>query len=49
MCVVGGTSLRAAEILAKKGVVAQSLTGGIMNLAELHNRSADELVQVANE
>ena len=49
VCMVGGTSLRAAEILAKKGVVAQSLTGGIMNLAELHNRSADELVQVANE
>ena len=49
VCMVGGTSLRAAEILTKKGVVAQSLTGGIMNLAELSNRSADEMVQVASE
>ena len=48
VCMVGGTSLRAAEILTKKGVVAQSLTGGIMNLAELSNRSADEMVQVAS-
>ena len=49
VCMVGGTSLRAAEILTKTGVVAQSLTGGIMNLAELSNRSADELVEVASE
>jgi len=49
VCMVGGTSLRAAEILTKKGVIAQSLTGGIMNLAELSNRSADEMVQVASE
>ncbi|MBO0888592.1 pyridoxal-phosphate dependent enzyme, partial [Candidatus Bathyarchaeota archaeon] len=30
VCMAGGTSLRAAEILTKKGVAAQSLTGGIM-------------------
>jgi cysteine synthase len=49
VCMAGGTSLRAAEILTKKGVGAQSLTGGIMNLAQSTNRSPDELVQVAAE
>ena len=47
VCMVGGTSLRAAEILTKKGVGAQSLTGGIMNLAQRSSRTPDELVQVA--
>jgi cysteine synthase len=49
VCMAGGTSLRAAEILTKKGVGAQSLTGGIMNLAQSTNQSPDELVQVAKE
>jgi cysteine synthase len=49
VCMAGGTSLRAAEILTKKGVGAQSLTGGIMNLAQLNNLSPEELVQVASE
>ena len=49
VCMAGGTSLKAAEILTKKGVGAQSLTGGIMNLAQLNSRSPDELVQVATE
>ncbi len=47
VCMAGGTSLRAAEILTKKGVGAQSLTGGIMNLAQSSRLSPDELVQVA--
>jgi cysteine synthase len=49
VCMAGGTSLRAAEILTKKGVGAQSLTGGIMNLAQSTILSPDELVQVATE
>lgn len=49
VCMAGGTSLKAAEILTKKGLGVQSLTGGIMNLAQLNSRSPDELVQVATE
>lgn len=49
VCMAGGTSLRVAEILAKKGLVAQSLSGGIMNLAQTLNKAPDELVQVAQE
>jgi cysteine synthase len=49
VCMAGGTSLRAAEILTKKGVGAQSLTGGIMNLAQSTAQSPDELVEVATE
>jgi len=49
VCMAGGTSLRAAEILTKKGLGAQSLTGGIMSLAQSNNRSPDELVKVASE
>lgn len=48
VCMAGGTSLRIAEILTKKGVGAQSLTGGIVNLAQLTKRSPDELVQIAS-
>jgi cysteine synthase len=49
VCMAGGTSLRVAEILAKKGIVAQSLTGGIMNLAQSSGKGPDQLVQVARE
>jgi cysteine synthase len=49
VCMAGGTSLRAAEILTKKGIGAQSLTGGIMNLAQSNRLSPDELVQVAQD
>jgi len=49
VCMAGGTSLRAAEILTKKGLGAQSLTGGIMSLAQSNNRVPDELVKVASE
>ncbi len=49
VCMAGGTSLRVAEVLAKNGVVAQSLTGGIMNLSQTNNRQPEDLVQVATE
>ena len=47
VCMVGGTSLRVAEILAKKGIGAQSLTGGIMNLAQSADKGPDDVVEVA--
>ena len=47
VCMVGGTSLRVAEILAKKGIAAQSLTGGIMNLAQSAEKNPDSVVEVA--
>ena len=49
VCMAGGTSLRVAEVMAKKGLVAQSLTGGIMNLAQSSDKGPDALVQVARE
>jgi cysteine synthase/rhodanese-related sulfurtransferase len=49
VCMAGGTSLRVAEVLAKNGVGAQSLTGGIMNLSQTNNRQPEDLVQVATE
>jgi cysteine synthase/rhodanese-related sulfurtransferase len=49
VCMAGGTSLRAAEVLAKNGVGAQSLTGGIMNLSQTSNRQPEDLVQLATE
>ena len=47
VCMAGGTSLRAAEIMTKNGIGAQSLTGGIMNLAQTNNSSPDELVEMS--
>lgn len=47
VCMVGGTSLRVAEIFAKKGIGAQSLTGGIMNVAQSANKGPDDIVEVA--
>jgi cysteine synthase A len=49
VCMAGGTSLRVAEVLTKNGIVAQSLTGGIMNLSQSNNRQPEDLVQVARE
>ena len=49
VCMAGGTSFRVAEVLAKNGIPAQSLTGGIMNLSQSNNRRPEDLVQVAAE
>src|SRR5437899_12600921 len=49
VCMAGGTSLRVAEVLAKNGVGAQSLTGGIMNISQHNNRQPDDLDQAATE
>ena len=47
VCMVGGTSLRAAELLGAKGIRAESLTGGIAGLAEASRKEPPELVQLA--
>jgi len=44
---VGGTSLRAAELLGAKGIRAESLTGGIAGLADAGRKEPSELVQMA--
>ena len=49
VCMVGGTSLRAAELLGAKGIMAQSLTGGIAGLAEASGKEPPELVQLASD
>ncbi len=47
VCMVGGTSLRMAELLGARGISAQSLSGGIASLAETSNKEPPELVQLA--
>jgi len=47
VCMVGGTSLRMAELLGAKGIPARSLSGGIASLAETSNKEPPELVQLA--
>jgi cysteine synthase A len=49
VCMVGGTSLRVAELLEPKGIVAQSLTGGITGLPAASSREPPELIQLAVE
>jgi cysteine synthase/rhodanese-related sulfurtransferase len=49
VCMMGNTSLRAAQTLAQKGVVAESLTGGISALSQGKGKQISELVQMATE
>jgi rhodanese-related sulfurtransferase len=49
VCMAGGTSLRVAQILAAKGILGQSLTGGIMSLSENSKKQPSDLVQMARE
>jgi rhodanese-related sulfurtransferase len=49
VCMAGGTSLHAAEILAKSGVKAQSLAGGITDPRISNGRGVPGLVQPATE
>jgi cysteine synthase/rhodanese-related sulfurtransferase len=49
VCMVGSTSLRVAQLLAKAGIEAESLTGGIMGVPEAGGRHPSEIVQVAIE
>ncbi len=49
VCMAGGTSLRVAQVLAKKGIEAASLAGGIMSLSESSKKDPQDLVQIAAE
>jgi cysteine synthase len=46
---MGNTSLKVAEVLAEKGIVAESLTGGISALSQDKGKQISELVQIATE
>ena len=46
---MGNTSLRAAEVLAEKGIAAKSLTGGISALSQDKGKELSELVRIATE
>jgi cysteine synthase/rhodanese-related sulfurtransferase len=49
VCMMGNTSLMAAKVLAGKGIVAQSLTGGISALSQEKGKPISELVRMATE
>lgn len=49
VCMAGGTSLRVAELLGTKGIVAQSLNGGITGLPAAGRREPPDLIQLAVE
>jgi cysteine synthase A len=49
VCMMGNTSLKVAEVLAEKGIVAESLTGGISALSQDKGKQISELVQIATE
>ena len=49
VCMAGNTSLMASKVLAKNGITAQSLNGGITGLPEGRGRHPAEFVRVATE
>jgi cysteine synthase A/cysteine synthase B len=49
VCMMGNTSLRVAQALGQKGIVAESLTGGINTLSQGKGKQISELVQMATE
>src|ERR671923_2439441 len=49
VCMMGNTSLRVAQVLAEKGIVAESLTGGISALSQGKGKQISELVRMATE
>ncbi len=49
VCMVGNTSLTVAKLLAKEGIEAESLTGGIMGLPKTDARHPSEIVRLASE
>lgn len=49
VCMAGNTSLMATKVLASKGIVTQSLNGGISELPEAKNKSPGEFIRVATE
>ncbi len=49
ICMAGNTSLMAAQVLASKGIVTESLNGGITNLPEGQSKNPSEYIQIAKE
>lgn len=49
VCMMGNTSLKVAQELSPKGIVAQSLNGGIETLSEGKSKQMPELVRMATE
>ena len=49
ICMAGNTSLMAAQVLASKGIVTESLNGGITNLPEGQGKNPGEYIKVAKE
>ena len=49
VCMMGNTSLKVAEVLAQKSIAADSLNGGISELAAGKGRQIPELVRMATE
>ena len=49
VCMAGNTSLMTAQVLASKGIVTQSLNGGITNLPEGQGKNPGEYIQIARE
>jgi len=49
VCMAGNTSLMAVKVLAGKGIVTESLTGGISELPQGKGRQPSEFIRVATE
>lgn len=49
ICMAGNTSLMTAQILASKGIVTESLNGGITNLPEGQGKNPGQFIKAATE
>ena len=49
ICMAGNTSLMTAQVLANKGIVTESLNGGITNLPEGLGKNPGEFIKAATE
>jgi len=49
VCMMGNTSLMVAKVLAGKGIVAESLNGGINALSQGKGKQISELIRLATE
>ncbi len=49
ICMAGNTSLTTAQVLASKGIVTESLNGGITNLPEGIGKNPGEFIKAATE
>ena len=49
VCMAGNTSLMTAQVLASKGIITQSLNGGITNLPAGRGKNPGEFIKAATE